>query len=50
MHEKLSELKEKLDNLHTSLVELNFQQDDLIDLGAYTFPFLHSTDIVNFPK
>jgi len=50
MNQKLSELKEKLDNLHTALDGLNFQREDLIDLGAYTFPFLHSTDLVYFPK
>lgn len=50
MNQKLSELKEKLDNLHTALDGLSFQREDLIDLGAYTFPFLHSTDLVYFPK
>ncbi|NUW54613.1 hypothetical protein HUZ95_05200 [Cronobacter turicensis] len=50
MNPKLNELKEKLDNLHTALDGLQFQRDDLIDLGAYTFPFLHSTDLVYFPK
>ncbi len=50
MNPKLNELKEKLDNLHTALDGLKFQRDDLIDLGAYTFPFLHSTDLVYFPK
>ncbi|ELQ6019729.1 hypothetical protein R2217_002859 [Cronobacter turicensis] len=50
MNPKLNELKEKLDNLHTALDGLQFQSDDLIDLGAYTFPFLHSTDLVYFPK
>lgn len=50
MDQKLSELKEKLDNLHTALDGLAFQREDLIDLGAYTFPFLHSSDLVYFPK
>lgn len=50
MNQKLSELKQKLDNLHTALDGVTFQQDDLIDLGAYTFPFLHSTDLVCIPK
>ncbi|MCU6161363.1 hypothetical protein KWI07_13075 [Enterobacter bugandensis] len=50
MNPKLNELKDKLDNLHTALEGLSFQRDDLIDLGAYTFPFLHSADLVYFPK
>ncbi|MGM7734582.1 hypothetical protein ACS79Z_23915 [Yersinia enterocolitica] len=50
MNEKLSELKQKLDNLHTTLDALTFQQENLIDNGNYTFPFLHSTDLVYFPK
>uniref|UniRef100_UPI001BAE61E7 hypothetical protein n=1 Tax=Yersinia sp. Marseille-Q3913 TaxID=2830769 RepID=UPI001BAE61E7 len=50
MNDKLSELKQKLDNLHTTLDALTFQQDDLIENGANTFPFLHSSDLVNFPK
>lgn len=50
MNEKLGELKQKLDNLHTTLDAVSFQREDLIDLGAYTYPFLHSTDLVYFPK
>lgn len=50
MNEKLSELKEKLDNLHTALDGLSFPNENLIDLGAYTFPFLHTSDLVLFPK
>lgn len=50
MNEKLSELKQKLDNLHTALDGLSFPRDDLIEMGNYTFPFLHSTDLVSLPN
>lgn len=50
MNEKLAELKDKLDNLHTVLDGLKFSNEDLIDSGNHTFPFLHSSDIVYMPK
>lgn len=50
MNEKISELKQKLDNLHTALTELSCPQKDLIALGAYTFPFIHWDDLVCFPQ
>ncbi|HBU6575218.1 TPA: hypothetical protein MC588_004733 [Citrobacter amalonaticus] len=50
MNEKLTELKEKLDNLHTTLNDLVFPVENFIDLGPYTFPFLHKEDIVELPK
>ncbi|QPI44571.1 MULTISPECIES: hypothetical protein [Pectobacterium] len=50
MHEKLIQLQEKLEGLHTALKELKFPLDNLIDNGDYNFPFLNSSDIVFFPK
>lgn len=50
MNEKLNELKQKLDNLHTVVSSISFPQQDLIDAGNYQFPFLHSEDLVYFPK
>ncbi|MGX4887325.1 hypothetical protein ACUYF1_17200 [Enterobacter kobei] len=50
MNEKLNQLKEKLDNLHTTISAISFPQQDFIDLNNYQYPFLHSEDLVSFPK
>jgi F0F1-type ATP synthase membrane subunit b/b' len=50
MNEKLNELKQKLDNLHTAVSSITFPQPDLIDAGNYHYPFLHAEDLVYFPK
>lgn len=50
MHEKLTELYEKLSNLHTAISGITFQNENLIDLGAYTFPFLNSENLKSFPE
>lgn len=50
MNEKLTELKEKLDNLHTTLDGLAFPIENFIDLGQYTFPFMNKEDLVELPK
>ncbi|EKQ1217085.1 hypothetical protein P4S20_005374, partial [Klebsiella pneumoniae] len=50
MNEKLIELKEKLDNLHTTLNEFTFPVESFIDLGAYTFPFMHKEDLIELPR
>ncbi|ALB66221.1 FIG00644771: hypothetical protein [Cronobacter dublinensis 1210] len=50
MNEKLNDLKEKLNNLHTAISSINFPQQDFIDVNNYQYPFLHSEDLVYFPK
>ncbi|WP_333879922.1 hypothetical protein [Atlantibacter hermannii] len=50
MDQKLLELKEKLDSLHTSINALSFPYENLNDLNPYTHPFLHSTDLQSLPK
>lgn len=50
MNEKLNQLKEKLDNLHTTISAISFPQQDFIDVNNYQYPFLHSEDLVSFPK
>lgn len=49
MHEKLLALKVKLNELHDTLSALNFPQENFIELGNYTFPFLHKVDLVELP-
>lgn len=50
MNEKLNQLKEKLDNLHTAISAISFPQQDFIDVNNYQYPFLHSEDLIYFPK
>lgn len=50
MNEKLNELKQKLDNLHTTISSINFPQQDFIDANNYQYPFLHAEDLIYFPK
>lgn len=50
MHEKLTELYEKLSNLHTTVSEITFPHGNLIDLGGYTFPFLNAEDLKKLPE
>ncbi|MDK9607219.1 coiled-coil domain-containing protein [Lelliottia wanjuensis] len=50
MNEKLNQLKEKLDNLHTTISAITFPQQDFIDVNNYQYPFLHSEDLIYFPK
>ncbi|HCI4135060.1 hypothetical protein P2O62_18955 [Escherichia coli] len=50
MNEKLNQLKEKLDNLHTTISAISFPQQDFIDVNNYQYPFLHAEDLVSFPK
>lgn len=50
MHEKLTELYEKLSNLHTTVSEIAFPRENLIELGTYTFPFLNSEDLKYLPE
>ncbi len=49
MHEKLIELKNKLEELHSELNKLSFPQKDLIQQNNYRYPFLHSNDLAYFP-
>ena len=50
MYEKLTVLKEKLEALHTQLSELEFPQEDFINIGSYTYPFLSATDVSELPS
>lgn len=50
MNEKLNQLKDKLDNLHTAISAISFPQKDFIDVNNYQYPFLHSEDLIYFPK
>ena len=50
MNEKLNQLKEKLDNLHTTISAISFPQQDFIDVNNYQYPFLYSEYLVSFPK
>ncbi|MBA5236931.1 hypothetical protein H2Y54_10280 [Pectobacterium aroidearum] len=50
MHEKLAQLQEKLEGLHTALNELKFPKENLIENGKNNFPFLNSQDLIYFPK
>ncbi|SUW65503.1 Uncharacterised protein [Buttiauxella agrestis] len=50
MHEKLLELHEKLENLHTAVNAIAFPNENLIELGQYTFPFLSAEDLKYLPR
>lgn len=50
MHERLLVLKEKLENLHSKLEQINFPQKSFIQLGSYTHPFLGDEDVVGLPQ
>ncbi|WP_455915935.1 hypothetical protein [Pantoea agglomerans] len=49
MHEKLLELREKLDNLHTALEELDFPYEDLNSWNTTHFPSIETADLVYIP-
>lgn len=49
MHIKLTELKEKLDQLHTLLESLNYPNQDISTWNVALFPSLHINDIIYLP-
>ncbi len=49
MHEKLIELKNKLEHLHSEFDNLSFPQENLIQQSNYRYPFLHANDLAYFP-
>lgn len=49
MHIKLTELKEKLDQLHTILEALSFPYEDISNWNASLFPSLHVNDLIYLP-
>jgi len=49
MHIKLTELKEKLDQLHTLLESLTYPNEDISTWNAALFPSLHINDLIYLP-
>ncbi|YCI29816.1 hypothetical protein M1E08_02700 [Erwinia sp. PK3-005] len=49
MHIKLTELKEKLDQLHTILESLTYPHEDISNWSAALFPALHVNDLIYLP-
>lgn len=49
MHIKLTELKEKLEQLHTIMEALSFPNEDISTWNAALFPSLHTNDLVYLP-
>lgn len=50
MHEKLVELKSKLDHLYTTIEALTFPRENFVEFGTYTIPFLHCADLSRIPE
>ncbi|ELY3084611.1 hypothetical protein SME02_001601 [Klebsiella aerogenes] len=50
MNERLVELKDKLDNINTTLTAMAFPAEYFSSIGAYTHPFLSQKDLAGLPK
>ncbi|WP_347290286.1 hypothetical protein [Kluyvera georgiana] len=50
MNERLIELKDKLDNINTTLTAMAFPAEYFSSMGGYTHPFLSQKDLAGLPK